>query len=392
MKSSLTRWLAVLILVAAGAGCSAQGQAAPQAALAGGGLERRQVYDGNESLPAGQLNWKLPVEQSWGSTPVIAQGLVLAHNSGTLYALDARTGQAKWIFPAHYVGSDPALWNDLVYFGSMDYALRAVDAKTGVERWNFKTQGFIFSSPAVADGTLYFGSYDGHLYALDAATGTERWRFKTLGLAQPFHEYDAEAEEEMSGAVGSAPALAGGTLYFTSHDGHLYAVEAATGNEKWNFNAGGLISNPGVAQGVIYFGGFGYFYAVQDGGQLKWQVNLPDSGTASSAAITDEVVYFVSSLDQFEPLNNHAYYLYAVSAATGDVLWKVQLPAYSRTPSYTSGVLYFGNADGLVLAVDAKNGQTLWQFQADSAVVGEVTIVGGRAYFCTQDGYLYALE
>src|SRR5688500_628071 len=45
--------------------------------------------------------------------------------------------------------------------------------------WRFRTGGLIAAAPAVADGVVYAGSWDGHLYALDAAAGTLRWRFPT---------------------------------------------------------------------------------------------------------------------------------------------------------------------------------------------------------------------
>ena len=62
-------------------------------------------------------------------------------------------------------------------------------------KWKFKTGGSVDSSPgitnvvplsaydvtriAVVDGVVYFGSYDKHLYALDTKTGEEQWKFKT---------------------------------------------------------------------------------------------------------------------------------------------------------------------------------------------------------------------
>jgi len=73
--------------------------------------------------------------------------------------------------------------------------------------WKFRTEDLVDSSPAVADGVVYVGSFDNHLYAVDIATGQERWRFKTEAL------------------VGSSPAVADGVVYFGSGDGHLYAVE-----------------------------------------------------------------------------------------------------------------------------------------------------------------------
>jgi len=74
-------------------------------------------------------------------------------------------------------------------------------------RWEFKADSIVHSSPAVADGIVYFGSGDHYLYALDVKTGKLLWRFK--------------AEH----AVGSSPALANGTIYFGSTDCHLYALE-----------------------------------------------------------------------------------------------------------------------------------------------------------------------
>ena len=97
---------------------------------------------------------------------------------------------------------------------------RANSARTGVfpsdgpttlseSVWTFKTDvgnvGFV-SSLAIADGVVYVGSGDGRLYALDAETGQEKWRFKT------------------DGAIVSSPAVAGGVVYFASTDGYLYAV------------------------------------------------------------------------------------------------------------------------------------------------------------------------
>src|SRR3972149_7524399 len=45
--------------------------------------------------------------------------------------------------------------------------------------WHFQTGDDIYSSPTVVDGLVYVGSMDGHVYALDAATGQEHWRFET---------------------------------------------------------------------------------------------------------------------------------------------------------------------------------------------------------------------
>ena len=48
-------------------------------------------------------------------------------------------------------------------------------------RWKFKTLGRVYSSPAVAGGVVFVGSTDGNVYAIDAATGAQRWKFATQG-------------------------------------------------------------------------------------------------------------------------------------------------------------------------------------------------------------------
>ncbi len=71
----------------------------------------------------------------------------------------------------------PPSSNNVVYIGSWDSYLYAIDAESGQEKWSFKAgedpaihnQVGFQSSPAVVDGTVYVGCRDAHVYALDAA-------------------------------------------------------------------------------------------------------------------------------------------------------------------------------------------------------------------------------
>ncbi len=106
---------------------------------------------------------------------------------------------------------------------------------------------------AVAGGACFFGSSaDDKLYALDAATGREKWAFFT------------------GGPVRLAPAVLEGRVYAVSDDGCLYCLSAADGRQIWKLHpAGGgdlLIGNgrmvsrwvarggPAIRDGVVYFG------------------------------------------------------------------------------------------------------------------------------------------
>jgi len=142
------------------------------------------------------------------------------------------------------VPATPAIDGDTLYVGSYDGKFYALDARTGALRWKFATEGerrfeakglhgmlpknqtiadafdVFLSSPVVAAGLVYFGSGDGNVYALDAQSGDMRWKFRTGDV------------------VHASPAYADGVVFFGSWDSYFYAVDARTGQERWRFHGG----------------------------------------------------------------------------------------------------------------------------------------------------------
>ena len=60
----------------------------------------------------------------------------------------------------------------IVYFGSEDHNVYALNAATGAFIWNYPTGNKIMlSSPAVSNGIVYIGSEDDKIYALNASNG-----------------------------------------------------------------------------------------------------------------------------------------------------------------------------------------------------------------------------
>ena len=113
----------------------------------------------------------------------------------------------------------PFLFISVVPASAEDAMFRANPEHTGIydngsiepgntELWRFATGGIVYSSPAVANGIVYVGSEDKNLYAIDAVTGKEKWRFTTGGLVYP------------------SPAVANGIVYVGREDKNLYAVGA----------------------------------------------------------------------------------------------------------------------------------------------------------------------
>jgi outer membrane protein assembly factor BamB len=99
----------------------------------------------------------------------------------------------------------------------------------------------IASSPAVANGVVYIGSDDGKVYALNATTGSKLWSYTTSGGTG-------------ANAVVSSPAVANGIVYLGSEDGQAYALNGSTGAKLWNTTVGPTDSSPAVLNGSVFIG------------------------------------------------------------------------------------------------------------------------------------------
>ena len=165
------------------------------------------------------LAWNLETGGSAPSDPTISGGvLYFGSHDGYLYALDAQSGAERWRFAAgSRVSSSPAVSGGMVYFGSDDGVFYAVDAREGTELWRFRAGDQVQAAPALSGGMVYFGSDDGYLYALDAQSGAERWRFDTGSYVL----YSA--------------AISAVVVYLGSLHGRLYALDARSGAERWRF-------------------------------------------------------------------------------------------------------------------------------------------------------------
>jgi polyvinyl alcohol dehydrogenase (cytochrome) len=104
--------------------------------------------------------------------------------------------------------------------------------------WRFNTVrppdspgGIIVASPAVVDGVVYVGSWDGFLYALDAATGQQVWA-TFLGQTNIPVCFSGPA------GITSSAAVVDGVVYVGGGDQYFYAVDAATGAILWQVQTG----------------------------------------------------------------------------------------------------------------------------------------------------------
>ncbi|MFE9766125.1 PQQ-binding-like beta-propeller repeat protein [Streptomyces sp. NPDC005808] len=256
----------------------------------GGGVQAWEAANGHKlwELTGAQTDFESPE-----AGPAVHDGTVYVWQDARLRALEARTGKERWSYPigdAASCGGVPVRITqgpDGYVYISAGTRVLAVDVANGHVRWHFEAPAVFLCpptfvpGPAVTGGGVYLADYLGTVYALDAADGRDRWRIAT--------ESRASIEPVL---------VAAGHVHVGSGKG-LYTLDAVTGTPKWRFQAGGdLVGAPAVAEGRIHFGSTDHLlYTLKaDDGRLRWK--LATGGEITGAPVVKDGVVYACSKDR----------------------------------------------------------------------------------------------
>jgi outer membrane protein assembly factor BamB len=263
--------------------------------------------------------------------------IYVAYNTA-VYAIDTGNGNQKWRFPEEPNNqitfyASPTLTDDgQVIIGGYDKILYSLDAETGAQNWTFEgAANRYIGNILYANDTIYAPNADERLYALDM-NGTPLWD-------EPFRAGQA---------LWAAPAVdsSANTLYMTSMDRNIYAINGETGEMIW--------SKPldGASVGTPALGGEDHLF-----------------------------------------IGNFANQIVALGTDDGEEFWKTPTSGWIWSgPAQHADRLYFGDLEGNFYAVNQSSGSIAWQIQPDGEVVGKPLITAEQVYFGTESGTLYAVD
>jgi outer membrane protein assembly factor BamB len=277
-----------------------------------------------------ETRWKFKTQDAIEGTAAICDGVVYVGSlDGHLYALDLATGKEKWRYKAGPVRVAAAAKNGAVYVGDLDGLFHCVDAVTGKARWTFDTKSEITSGANFAADDVLFGCGNEHLYCL-TKDGTQRWKFKIAG-----------------GPVLGTPAVGGGRTFVTGCDSKMHVIDLANGNE------------------VL-------------------AVDLEAQTGATPAVAGDHL--FVGTM---------AKNVLALDWKKGEITW-IYEPAKRANDFYasaavTDNLVIAGSRDKRIHAIDRKSGAERWTFTTKAHVDASPVVVGDRVYAGSLDGNLYVL-
>jgi eukaryotic-like serine/threonine-protein kinase len=348
----------------------------------------------------------------------------------------------KWKFKTDgMIFSSAVVINDIIYFGSDDSCLYALDT-TGVLKWKFKSNGIIRSTPAIKDTIAYFNNYGGTFYAINTNTGKEIWSFLTEGekhfsmiglfgwtpsnllMNDPWDFYTSSpvildtviyfgsglnlyalgltsrkqlwkyAAEDV---VHSTPAVTDSMIYFGCWNGKFYALNAVTGKFKWDYITGvdpshlmqGIQSSPSIVDTIVVFGARdAKVYALNaNTGSKIWSTSFGGSWMPSSYAYLNETLFTGSS---------EGGGLKALSIIDGSIKYSTSKNFYFTfsSPAVGSETAFIGCMNGSLFAVDVNTGKIKCRFDTDgrisdplNAILGDGTL--NPAVFNPVSGYPY---
>jgi len=329
------------------------------------------VYESMPVKQKPKLLWKVKTDGQVISSPVVVgQTVYVGSGDHKMYAINALSGEIKWEFETGGpINSTPLVSKGKVMFLSYDGFFYALNQADGNLIWKFKTGGekifpvkdyfngsfqsdfwdFFLSSAAVKNNVVYFGSSDTNIYALDIETGKKVWSFAT------------------EGSVHSSPAIWKNNLMVGSWDSKVYCLDTDTGKEKWSYTTGrdttnyiwlGVQASPSVENGVAYIGSrdaLFYAFNIETGDTLWTQNNFHRSWMPSSAAVGKENIYTGSS---------DAFSFFSIDKKTGAINYSTSTNAYTfSSPAIDNEMAYIGSANGRLYGINLQTGGIQWEFQ-----------------------------
>lgn len=237
------------------------------------------------------------------------------------------------------------------------------------ERWTFKTGSAVEGAPVIAEGVVYIASLDKHLYAIDLATGKQKWKVKL-------------------GAMRASPGVKGGRVFVGNLDGVFHCVNAADGKIAWKFEAEGEIQAGANFHGenVIFGSHDSNLYCLNPEGKKVWTARVEGPINAAAAVVGDRT-FATGCSDGI---------LYVIDATNGKELGTIDLGGQTVATTAVVGDKVFASMESnQVVGADLKALKKIWAFEAPKrqqpfhsspATAAGLVIAGSR------DKKVYALD
>lgn len=263
-----------------------------------------------------------------------------------------------------------------------------------------------YSTPSLGKKAIAFGTESGNVFYY-GRNGRYIGRFQAIKDVVSAPAYDTETDTFVFGStsyvfyatsglgkkrwsmatrdrIKGDPIVVDGRVYFGSYDDHFYCLDLKSSRKKWIFPLRGLPADS--------LGGDGE----GEEGETPPEVT-PEAAAAAAAALDVETGDFSYSkpmlADGVIYVGNMDGYLYALDAATGAMKWRYNTGgAVTSSPLVADGIVYVGSNDNQLHALKLDGKTVVFKHKTGGWVNSSPAIHNGVLYIGSDDGKLYALD
>lgn len=307
--------------------------------------------------------------------PIVAHGLVVVGDRGSLRAIEADSGEVRWrkqlADTRSFATTSPVAIDDLICATTSDGRVVAVRPEDGSVAWERDLDGEFVSPMTAADGVAYAVARDGSVYGLDAMDG----RVVTTG--------------RVGGQVAVGPAADDGRIYVSN--GGIVAVDT-DGNPLWS---DAQSRYPALSPSVI---DDGVAVAVNDGtvrgydpsGRALWRADVYD--------VEEGISMHPTAVHDGDPIaagfgnGSNPPVLAAIDGDSGDVRWRVEAESVETNPVVADGLVWIATGERFA-GFDVKTGERIvtMPFPSEAGVTSTLVPVDDRV-FCVDENTVYSLR
>lgn len=332
------------------------------------------------------------------------QLVYVGSREGSLLALDMLSGEVMWELslggavgsrpvltdlPSTPTAADPNAARSMLLVGTDNGDEIAIDLERREEIWRYPTDGKIRAAPIVSEGVVYMANSRDQIYALDLRTGGWRWQYD-----QPLPTDFTVAGYAGLTLAPSVDGVAPGVLYTGFGNGKVVALDSGSGEALWITSVapsqGGdfsdcdstpLVANEGTR---LYVAGqsTGVHALSLEDGSVEWTFPVRAAGDIVRGAGSD--VVGASSLEGVFALD-----------ARGQVLWRAEVdPGVLGSPLVVRNNVYVTHSDRGLLTFDLETGELLARIDPGSGMSSRPVYdsVLERLYATSNRGVLFGLE
>ena len=313
--------------------------------------------------------WSFQTQGAVDGSPIIQNGIIyVGSRDGHLYALDGQSQREVWRYNAGAaLRSTPTLHGDTLFFGDDDGTMHAVQSTGGMGRWRVPLRGKIFASAAAGAGLIISATQAGRIVALSPSNGDIIWEHFD---GSPFY---------------ASPAILSNLVIVANGSGQIKGLEVASGRPLWAFQASGQVrATPACQDGMALVAALDGSMTLLDSrtGERLWQRSLGTSMSASPVLTRGRA--FAAGQEGA---------VFALSRTEGTHLWTTKTDGQiAASPVLCDTTLLVIDTDGRVTMIDAATGKVGAQLALGEAVFASPAISGAWCVVGTRQSSIFLLE